>query len=35
MTDKSVDLLRGTGANINIISEEYVNNLFSNVVEFA
>ena len=32
MNDKPVDKLCDTGANISIISKEYVNDLFSNVV---
>ena len=32
MDDKPVDILWDTGANISIISKEYVNNLFANVV---
>lgn len=32
MNDKPVDILWGTVANLNIISKEYINSLFSNVV---
>ena len=32
MNDKLVDILWDTGVNISIISKEYVNNLFQNVV---
>ena len=32
MNDKTVDILWETGVNISIISKEYVNNLFPNVV---
>ena len=32
MNDNPVDILWDTGANISIISKEYVNSLFPNVV---
>ena len=32
VNDKPVDILWDTGANISIISKEYVNNLFPNIV---